>query len=93
MLFISIFKPHKEVTSSTIARWIKSVLIRSGITGYGAHSTRSASTSAALEAGLLLKDIMNVADWSNSSTFNKFYKKVTGSLDVSFGKTILQSSA
>lgn len=92
MLFVSIFKPHKQVTSCTIARWIKSVLIRSGITGYGAHSTRSASTSAALEAGLSVKDIMNVADWSNASTFNKFYKKVTGSSDVSFGKTILQSS-
>ena len=92
ILFISIFKPHKQVTSSTIARWLKSVLVKSGISGYGAHSTRSASTSAALEAGLSVKDIMNVADWSNASTFNKFYKKVPVSSDVSFGKTVLQST-
>lgn len=65
------------------------MLIRYGISGYGAHSTRSASTSAALEAGLSVKDIMNVADWSNASTFNKFYKKITVSYDVSFGKVIL----
>lgn len=92
ILFTSIFKPNKQVTSSTIARWIKSVLVKSGISGYGAHSTRSASTSAALEAGLSVKDIMNVADWSNASTFNKFYKKVPVSSDVSFGKTVLQST-
>jgi hypothetical protein len=42
---------------------------------FGVHSTRSASTSAALEAGLSVRDIMNVADWSNASTFNKFYKR------------------
>uniref|UniRef100_A0A8W8P3X8 Reverse transcriptase domain-containing protein n=1 Tax=Magallana gigas TaxID=29159 RepID=A0A8W8P3X8_MAGGI len=66
---------------------------RSGISGYGAHSTRSASTSAALEVGLSVKDIMNVADWSNASTFNKFYKKITVSSDVSFGKAILKTSS
>lgn len=93
ILFISIFKPHKQVTSSTIARWIKSMLIRSGTSGYGAHSTRSASTSAALEVGLSVKDIINVADWSNASTFNKFYKKITVSSDVSFGKAILKTSS
>lgn len=49
--------------------------------------------SAALEAGLSVKDIMNVADWSNASTFKKFYNKVNGSSDVSFGKTILQSTS
>ena len=67
ILFTSIFKPNKQVTSSTIARWIKSVLVKSGISGFGAHSTRSALTSTALEAGLSVKDIMNVADWSNAS--------------------------
>lgn len=92
MLFISIFKLYKPVTSCTIAKWIKSVLIRSEITGYGAHSTGSASTLAALEVGISLKDIINVPEWSNASTIYKFYKKVTGSSDVSFGKTILAKS-
>lgn len=92
MLFISIFKPYKQVTSCTIARWIKFLLIRSEITGYGAYSTGSASPLAALEVGISLKDIINVPEWSNASTINKFYKNVTGSSDVSCGKTILAKS-
>lgn len=46
MLFISISQPRKQFTSSTMIIRIKSVLI----------------SSWALEAGLLVKDIMNVAD-------------------------------
>ena len=51
-LFISYLKPYKRVTSTTIARWIKLFLIKCGITGFGAHSTRSASTICVFEAGL-----------------------------------------
>lgn len=90
-LFISLHKPHRSVTSCTIARWIKHVLTTAGVHGFGAHSTRSASTSAALEAGLSVKDIMSVADWSHSSTFNKFYKRSID--DGSFGKLVLQKNS
>ncbi len=88
-LFISFTKPHLPVTSTTIARWIKTVLRDCGIQGYGAHSTRSASTSAATDAGLSVEDIMKAADWSKKSTFNKFYNR-SGD-DTVFGRTILTS--
>ena len=74
-LFISLIKPYNGVTSSTIARWLKSVLTKSGIdTGmFKAHSIRGASTSAAANAGVTTNDILNAADWSSESVFQKFY--------------------
>ncbi|CAG2237781.1 unnamed protein product [Mytilus edulis] len=53
-LLISYIKPHKAVTCSTISRWIKVVLQKSGIDTrqFSAHSVRSAATS---KAKLILK--------------------------------------
>ena len=74
LLIISYVKPHKPVTSATIARWVKTVLSLAGIDGaFTAHSTRGASASAAARAGVALSDIMEAADWSTESTFKKFY--------------------
>ena len=74
-LFISLIKPYKPVASSTIARWLKSVLEKAGIdtTIFKAHSIRGASTSAAASAGVTTNDILNAADWSSASVFQKFY--------------------
>ena len=85
-LFLSYIKPHRPVSSSTIARWVKSVLTLSGINtdSFSAHSTRAAASSAAARAGVALKDIMNAADWTNESTFKKFYHKPVFS--ASFGR-------
>ena len=76
-LFLSYIKPHRPVSSSTIARWVKSVLTFSRINteSFSAHSTRAAASSTAARAGIVLKDIMNAADWTNESTFKKFYHK------------------
>jgi hypothetical protein len=38
---------------------------------FKAHSTRSASTSAATKLGVPLQDIMSSAGWSSNSTFGK----------------------
>ena len=71
-------KPHKPVTSATIARWVKTVLSLAGIDGvFTAHLTRGASTSAAARARVALSDIVEVADWSRESTFIKFYHRPT----------------
>ena len=47
--FISYQKPHKDVSVDTVSRWLKTTLQLAGIDieKFGAHSTRSASTSAA----------------------------------------------
>ena len=58
-------------------RWVKSTLAQAGIdtAEFMVHSSRSASSSAAYEAGVALPEIMEAADWSTVSTFTKFYHK------------------
>ena len=65
-LFLAIVKPHKPVSSCTIARWLKCVLGDSGIdiSMFAAHSVRGASSSAAAMAGVTTNDILKAADWS-----------------------------
>jgi len=57
------------------------------ITAFKAHSTRSASTSAAHNAGISVADIMKAADWKRATTFRRFYHK-----NSSFGQAILSQS-
>jgi len=40
---------------------------------FKAHSTRSASTTAATVKGLSFEEIQKCANWTNKSTFQKFY--------------------
>ncbi|XP_031337283.1 uncharacterized protein LOC116166471 [Photinus pyralis] len=77
-LFITLKRPHTEVTSQTLSRWIKQTLTQSGINTeiFSAHSTRHASTSAACRNGLNLDEIRRTAGWSkNSDTFAKYYNR------------------
>jgi len=71
-LFIAIVKPHKPVAPCTIARWLKEMLKLSGINVgiFTAHSTRSASVSAAAYSGVTVNDIQTgvVSQCSNSFT-------------------------
>ena len=54
---------------------------------FKAHSVRGASTSAALKKGLHIKDILDTANWSQESTFRKFYCR--SMKDNSFAKKFL----
>lgn len=91
-LFVALIKPHKAVTPSTIARWIKTFLGSAGINTdkFKAHSVRGASASCATESGLALEEVMKAADWSCQNTFQKFYYKPTK--DSSYGHSILDKS-
>jgi hypothetical protein len=66
-LFVS-FKNYKAVSTSTLARWLKSVLSMAGldIKELKAHSFRGASSSAAVKAGCKISDILKTANWSSS---------------------------
>ena len=88
-LFVAFIKPHHAVTSSTIARWLKTTLEQAGIDTaiFKAHSTRGASTSAAALRGVTTSDIILAADWSSDSVFRRFYYKPVH--DPTFGKAIL----
>ena len=87
-LLIGTVKPHKPVTSSTIARWLRTVLEKSGIdiSIFKAHSVRRAAATAASMGGITIK----AADWSSESVFTKFYYKTTR--DVSFGEAVISTS-
>lgn len=90
-LFIS-FKTFNSVTTCTLARWLKQVLMLSGvnISNFSAHSYRSAATSKALQAGTSLKDILETANWTTAQTFYRFYFKEVVPLNT-FSNTVLQS--
>ena len=76
MLFLSINKPHKPVSSSTIAKWLKSLLNKAGVDTeiFKAHSVQSASTSSAAKctSGITTGNILKVADWSSEAVFQNF---------------------
>ena len=92
-VFIIYIKPHRSVTRSTIARWVKTTLCKAGIDTnvFGAHSTRAASTTACSNQQVPLDLIMKTAGWSQTCTFTKFYKKPTTNEEL-LGLTVLNTS-
>jgi len=91
-LFISLQKPHRGVSTDTISRWIRDVLdtVNIDTSVFSAHSTRGASTSAAKQAKIPIKTIMDAAGWSRPTTFANFYNKaIMGSDHKNFGQAIL----
>ena len=76
-LLISFNTPYQAVSRDTIRRWIKQVLSNSGIDTnvFSAHSTRSASVSAANSKGVPLDKILLAGGRSHASTFSKYYNK------------------
>ena len=90
-LFIAIIKPHKPVSSSTIARWLKLSIELAGIDTaiFKPHSTRGASASAAANMGITTNEILKAANWSSESVFQKFYYKP--SENTSFGRSVLSA--
>lgn len=91
-LFLAMVPPHKPVSSSTIARWIKKSLEMAGLEPiFSAHSTRSAASTAAAMAGVSTQEIMNRAGWSNKDTFCKFYYRPRAEFDAAkkFGRAVL----
>ena len=91
-LFLSHIWPHRPVTSQRIAHWVKDRLSEAGVdtSRFKAHSVRGAVTSAALNKGVTLGYILQVADWSSGSTFRRFYYRPTHDHSANFGRIVLQ---
>ena len=72
---MSFIRPHKAVTSSSVARWLKTILKEARIDTsiFGAHSTRGVSALAAAKAGVTTGDILKAAKWNSESVFQRFY--------------------
>jgi hypothetical protein len=64
--------PHKQLDAATFNRCIQHCLIQAGIQAT-AGSTRSVAASAALAHGASLGDVLRFGDWSNASTYFRFY--------------------
>ena len=54
---------------------------------FSAHSTRGASASMASRMRVTTNDILQAANWSSESVFQKYYHKVTQ--DTSYGRAVL----
>ena len=91
LLFLSILKPHKPVTRSTLTKWILKMLKLSGIdvTKFKSHSMRSASSSKVASLGLQTKDILKMGNWSSASVWQKFYHKKIYTPSERYQKTLL----
>ena len=76
-LFISAFKPHKAISTSTARRWVKEVLKSCGvdINRFGPGSTRGAAASAGSAQGASLKEILTAGGWRRAHTFQEWYKR------------------
>ena len=79
-LLVGVFAPFKHVSSSSISRWIKSVLLEAGVeSSFSAHSTRSAAASWAVTQGIPIDSVLAAGDWAAKSTFTRFYRRPTTS--------------
>lgn len=88
-LFISVRKPHNPIKAATLGHWLKNIMRSAGIDTqtFSGHSTRGASMSKAKVAGVSTADILKAANWSNSSTFCRFYHRPVNS--GQFGTSVL----
>jgi hypothetical protein len=99
-VFLRTIEPHNEVTKPTIATWLVKIINRAGIDlhshnsqaskKYASHSTRAAASSKAAKLGLPIEDIVKYANWSQRSTFEKFYHKPIDHKGKKFQSTILK---
>ena len=71
-LWLSSCKPHKPVSTQTICKWLKKVIVDSGALSGSARDVRSVGSSA---AGLDIGKIMQSADWRRVRTFQSHYLK------------------
>ena len=85
-LFLS-WATKKPVTKVSRARWLKSILLLSGINTkvFSAHSYRGASLSFAYNKGVSINDILKAEDWT---FLNNYYVNAS---DTSVGQIINES--
>ena len=91
-VFLMTAPKHHPATAATIARRIKTGLAKADIVTsiFKTHSVYSASTSAAVNGGLSVSQIMEAVDWSSALVFEKFYYHPHRS--SSFGFSVISSA-
>ena len=88
-LILGLRSPHPPIGASTIGRWIKLLLSEAGVdtTIYSAHSTRGASATKAVSAGLSIESILRTGSWASESVFSRHYNRPINK--EAFGEVIL----
>ncbi len=84
-LWISFTKPHGEITTQTLSRWLTLALKLADIdcTKFRGHSYRHVSTSRAMNKGVSADVIYKNAGWSErSKVFAKYYNKPLDNSDA-----------
>lgn len=92
-LLLSYRKPHKEVSTQSISRWVKELLDLCGIDTsiFTAYSTRHASTSSVKRSGISIDVIKKTAGWTEASmTFARFYDLEIAKDNTIFATTVLE---
>ena len=93
-LLLSMRPPHQPVSSSTVARWVTTVMHKAGVEEtFSAHSTRGASSTAARTHGVTLADILATADWSQENTFIRHYYRDRPASSGAFSRAVLCDSS
>ena len=64
---------HHPVGPQTCSRWMREVMIRVGVAGYGAGSVCRAAASAAIDSGVAIDVVLSTGCWTSWTVFNKFY--------------------
>ena len=94
LVFLSVDNPHKPVIRATLTKWILKMLNSAGVDThkFKAHSLRSASSSKVANLGLKLIDILENGNWTNESTWQRFYHKRVASASQRFQETLLSGT-
>ena len=73
-LLLGFTKPHNPVSTDTISRWVKQVLLSAGVdtNKFKAHSIRSASTSHLAKLNINVQDILKSVGWSSEKHISNF---------------------
>ena len=92
VLFLSFKKPFGKISISTIARWLRTVMICAGVDVkvFKPHSVRSAAASQAKAANVPVSEILSRAGWKSERTFQTFYNKPIARTSKGFETAVLQ---
>ena len=73
--WLSAKEPNNPVSTQTLCRWLKKVILDSGSLSGSARDVRSVGSSTAAQAGMDIGRIMEAGDWRRLRTFQAHYFK------------------
>ena len=87
-------KPYASAHKDTIARWIKWFMkdLGVGTTIFSPNRCLSASTLAALAAGVSIDVILEAGDWTNARTFFTYYRRCIIKVGGDYANLLLSNS-